>query len=40
MATGGMDRVSISVDSLEASLAFYRDWIGMEVLLALVDHAG
>jgi catechol 2,3-dioxygenase-like lactoylglutathione lyase family enzyme len=32
MATKGMDRVSISVSSLEDSLAFYRDWIGMEVI--------
>jgi len=32
MATKGMDRVSISVSSLEDSLAFYRDWIRMEVV--------
>jgi len=32
MATKGMDRVSISVSSLEDSLAFYRDWVGMKVI--------
>ena len=32
MATKGMDRISISVSNLEGSLAFYRDWIGMEVI--------
>lgn len=32
MVIRGMDRVSISVSNLEESLAFYRDWIGMEVV--------
>jgi len=32
MVTEGMDRIFISVSSLEDSLAFYRDWVGMEVV--------
>jgi len=32
MATDGMDRISISVSNMEASLAFYRDWIGMQIV--------
>jgi len=32
LAAKGMDRVSISVGDLKESLAFYRDWIGMEVV--------
>ena len=32
MVIKGMDRVFISVSNLEDSLAFYRDWIGMEVV--------
>ena len=32
MATKGMNRISVSVSNLGNSLAFYRDWIGMEVI--------
>lgn len=32
MTSSEIDRVFISVSNMEASLAFYRDWIGMEVV--------
>jgi catechol 2,3-dioxygenase-like lactoylglutathione lyase family enzyme len=32
MVTTGIERILISVGDMDESLAFYRDWVGMEII--------